>query len=462
MSAVEPTVTKDEGPSPCTLCLFVQALSANDHKDNAHRPYQILCTMVQFLHIFTRELDEADKAVLAASQEQLPISSPELPPSPTDHERLRHAHRALRPGSKFEGKINVPGMDPEDFQKDETLTDEYTFMVLTRRSDPFGRPILYARHTAYLDTQFCDIQLSVKDDQVHIEYRDGETILSGTFDPDSIEINGTVRQLETSEDGMGDDGFEVVSDEIASTFDLKATSHSEALARKQYEVYLVETHILRYLQRTRGAFDLPYGSEESLKQIDWNRLFIAGVHYCEMQNSEIRQKTRLMQSMCFTTRADKRQKMAKLTHYGFTKAFAHQTADKGLTAVYVTLQGLEKAGIVMGESMRHLIPQTQERTSATYSRFESALNSLTARLSQEDIAIWRLSASDVAADPCAICMCDIELDSEVALKFPCKHLFHEECATSWIHNNSSCPNCRDALEELPNADVDVDVGSRAN
>ena len=69
-----------------------------------------------------------------------------------------------------------------------------------------------------------------------------------------------------------------------------------------------------------------------------------------------------------------------------------------------------------------------------------AINGAESRLSGEDIAVWRAGAGAVSGT-CAICMGEIEADED-ALVLPCKHIFHEDCILEWIHNYSSCPNCR--------------------
>ncbi|GAA5866079.1 hypothetical protein JCM8547_000589 [Rhodosporidiobolus lusitaniae] len=42
---------------------------------------------------------------------------------------------------------------------------------------------------------------------------------------------------------------------------------------------------------------------------------------------------------------------------------------------------------------------------------------------------------------CSICLCDYEDDDDIMLG-DCAHGFHEECLTSWLVGNSSCPVCR--------------------
>lgn len=45
---------------------------------------------------------------------------------------------------------------------------------------------------------------------------------------------------------------------------------------------------------------------------------------------------------------------------------------------------------------------------------------------------------------CAICMEDFNL-KEIAIKLPCKHLFHEPCITEWLKIHGTCPVCRKNL-----------------
>lgn len=42
---------------------------------------------------------------------------------------------------------------------------------------------------------------------------------------------------------------------------------------------------------------------------------------------------------------------------------------------------------------------------------------------------------------CTVC-CTSYKEGEEVNKFPCNHLFHKECITSWITSNGTCPNCR--------------------
>ena len=64
-----------------------------------------------------------------------------------------------------------------------------------------------------------------------------------------------------------------------------------------------------------------------------------------------------------------------------------------------------------------------------------------------------------------ICLLPVAAGDEdgALLLLPCGHGFHEECVRSWLHSNTTCPNCRtdlsSACEEHAGADGKED-GSR--
>lgn len=68
---------------------------------------------------------------------------------------------------------------------------------------------------------------------------------------------------------------------------------------------------------------------------------------------------------------------------------------------------------------------------------------LIASLSRTKVSAEQCTAEDLA--PCAICKDALVEDGEteaVALRLPCKHVFHETCATMWLRQSSTCPVCR--------------------
>lgn len=53
---------------------------------------------------------------------------------------------------------------------------------------------------------------------------------------------------------------------------------------------------------------------------------------------------------------------------------------------------------------------------------------------------------------CSICLCEYE-KGEKLVQLPCKHIFHEDCITSWTDNNTRCPLCNTDLESMSGNEV---------
>lgn len=46
---------------------------------------------------------------------------------------------------------------------------------------------------------------------------------------------------------------------------------------------------------------------------------------------------------------------------------------------------------------------------------------------------------------CSVCMDEVHIGDEV-VSLPCKHWFHEQCATMWLSEHNTCPICRKGIE----------------
>merc|ERR1712224_575908 len=48
---------------------------------------------------------------------------------------------------------------------------------------------------------------------------------------------------------------------------------------------------------------------------------------------------------------------------------------------------------------------------------------------------------------CSICLCEYE-EGDKLVALPCKHVFREDCITSWTANHTRCPLCNCDLESM--------------
>lgn len=55
---------------------------------------------------------------------------------------------------------------------------------------------------------------------------------------------------------------------------------------------------------------------------------------------------------------------------------------------------------------------------------------------------------------CSICLCEYE-EHDKLVSLPCKHIFHDDCISSWTDNNQRCPLCNYDLESVAGSGEDA-------
>lgn len=82
----------------------------------------------------------------------------------------------------------------------------------------------------------------------------------------------------------------------------------------------------------------------------------------------------------------------------------------------------------------------------------------TAAAHLQAMPVLKVTANDIEAenDECTICLEKL-VSGDAALRIPCGHLFHEDCARKWLITSNQCPVCR---YELPTDDAFFESGRR--
>jgi hypothetical protein len=52
-----------------------------------------------------------------------------------------------------------------------------------------------------------------------------------------------------------------------------------------------------------------------------------------------------------------------------------------------------------------------------------------------------IASGDDDAELCSVCLCAYDQE-DTLIRLPCAHIFHEACISRWLHQDSSCPQCR--------------------
>eukprot|EP00038_Savillea_parva_P029048 m.68583 g.68583 ORF g.68583 m.68583 type:complete len:582 (+) comp8522_c0_seq2:251-1996(+) len=367
---------------------------------------------------------------------------------------LVEARRALPPGTKFSGTIKVPGI--EDVADDELATEpsEYTMTVLFWSTSALGDPLMYVSHEAYEDRQACDVELSVGRAntggyEVRVNYRDGETICSGTFDTQRGQISGNVRQLE-----YGEEGFEYPPEEVTHTFKLAMCREHVVVVTQRAEIIQLRRECARAFSRWQPALgDYAMFPRARISQSAYIHAFFAAVYESEISLAELRSLTRVLRDVKFESPADRLRIMAALEEQGCTRIAAHAKIDTGMLAMRTAVILREHLGTAPpgeGEEevpfpsliCRNEFQRVLVRGSDGYHKFDEALTSACKRIPLSVLSNWVVPGGGDAE--CAICITGIDTD-ETMVVLPCRHTYHKECIVTWAHMSSVCPTCRRPL-----------------
>lgn len=92
-------------------------------------------------------------------------------------------------------------------------------------------------------------------------------------------------------------------------------------------------------------------------------------------------------------------------------------------------------------------PGVSDEAKARWDRFEyKSISSLKQR------ADFGSDIEQMGEPTCSICLCEYEKGDKL-VSLPCKHVFHEDCITSWTDHNTRCPLCNADLNTEPVGEV---------
>lgn len=98
-------------------------------------------------------------------------------------------------------------------------------------------------------------------------------------------------------------------------------------------------------------------------------------------------------------------------------------------------------GVYTQEALDRIISQLMDQTQTSNApgpASADAIANLPKKAVDEEMLGPELKAE------CSVCMDDVHLNDEVVV-LPCKHWFHEACATAWLSEHNTCPICRTGI-----------------
>ena len=381
-------------------------------------------------------------------------------------EELERVRQLFEPGMQFKGTIAIPGWNPESpTDPEEDIPEErqeYTLCIVMVRVE-HEKPVIYARHAAYGDSQSCTVQLdpaSARGEGVKLSYYDCETQCSGTVEPMTGRLRGVVRQLI-----HGDAGFYHPSSDVMNTFEL-FPSIPQSVAPRYGLLALKSTERARLVAAwSRSCLNVPAATvisdescfqenvREAIGRVPWEQVFQDAAAAAEDLCAKLRGQGRLMELLEIQKKATRNEELACKTE-AFPRALAHKLADEALTQLQCVFRCWASFTLASGDEDRHrkclnlsltTLAKTVDRLEKAYGTLHHAMESAERRVARDTLESWCHSGDGETL--CAICMTCLEED-EVGLVLPCDHKFHRDCCTQWLHENASCPNCRQPMTDM--------------
>lgn len=118
------------------------------------------------------------------------------------------------------------------------------------------------------------------------------------------------------------------------------------------------------------------------------------------------------------------------------------TALNQLLASLVNPHAIHGDAVYSQEALDRIITNLMEanpQSNAPAPATENAIASLPKRKLDEEML------GPERKGECTICIDEVVVEDEVVV-LPCKHWFHEECASLWLKQHNSCPVCRAAID----------------
>jgi len=412
-----------------------------------------------------RSVSQQDLIFPFSGEGSRPSSSSEAASSEEEGSRseppslLECARQLFIPGSHFEGTISIPGMElhgpngPRDREK-------YVLEVVDEHVDELGRRSLLARHSAYGDEQACHISIEAPNAdnststgtrvpaEVRIFYSDGETTCGGTavlLPEGGCTISGKVMQL-----AQGEEGFYEQSMEVTHTFELKRTTHCRAEAEHARNIEAARQHRAEALYRWVKAIPerrVPEG-------FPWRDIVIRdSSRMCEVQCAVFRRRSALLDSLSFTTTAEKNKVLASLQEAGVRRADCHAVSDETMLRLKTLVVAAVPALRAEMQELDVTCFKAHTRLDKSYCRFDHSLRAAEARIPRSILEGWlRPRTTDDAEVKCAVCFLALDDGQQQSVELPCNHVFHLDCVARWLHSHTTCPNCRRELAQGCGAD----------
>ena len=215
---------------------------------------------------------------------------------------------------------------------------------------------------------------------------------------------------------------------------------------------------------------------------DWWRLWRTAQFAAEAECCATRERARRLKTETFATRSVKRarvkQEMSQSGVLGGRRA-AHARAHVLLNRQHQLLWRALNASDMPPEILNQVVSQqakglkqSEFRLHVAYQLFDEALRAFERRLPTESIerrsavvppggvgamkgAIPGFDAKKASEDAkettCPICA-DVVKPGQTLCALDCRHLFHPACIQDWVHNNPSCPMCREEVLERVRGD----------